>query len=301
LDDLAAHKSQWVAPLALDYGDRTLHELPPNGQGLAALIALGILKRFGIQEFPVDSADSFHLQIEAMKIAFAEVHRHVADRDHMEIDPQALLTDDVLAQQAGEISMARAGRPRMRTPTEKGTVYLTAADDQGLMVSYIQSNYNGFGSGIVIPGTGISLHNRGCGFTLQAGHPNQVGGGKRPFHTIIPAFVTQGEEPLMSFGVMGAHMQAQGHVQMMVRIFDYNQNPQAASDAPRWYVAEDGRIALEAGFDPATAANLKDRGHAVMADPEMSLFGGAQLIYRLPGGAYAGASDHRKDGQAAGY
>jgi gamma-glutamyltranspeptidase/glutathione hydrolase len=170
-----------------------------------------------------------------------------------------------------------------------------------MMVSFIQSNYMGFGSGVVVPGTGISLQNRGAGFTIEKGHPNQVDGNKRPYHTIIPAFVTKDGSPVMSFGVMGGHMQAQGHVQMMVRIFDYCQNPQTASDAPRWHLtSEDNRLALEPGYSKETLAGLADLGHTVIKEEPMSLFGGAQLIYNM-GGWYVAGSDHRKDGCAVGF
>jgi gamma-glutamyltranspeptidase/glutathione hydrolase len=169
-----------------------------------------------------------------------------------------------------------------------------------MMVSMIQSNYDGFGSGIVVPGTGISLQNRGAGFVLEEGHPNQVGGGKRPYHTIIPGFAMQNGKAKMSFGVMGAHMQAQGHIQMMLRVFVHGQNPQAASDAPRWYLQEDGRVALERGFDPDVIRELERRGHDIELDKPEQIFGGAQLIYAMENG-YCGGSDHRKEGMAAGF
>ncbi len=300
-DDLASHAAEWVTPLAQTYHGYTLHEIPPNGQGLAALIALGILQHFDLTQYPVDSADSVHLQVEAMKIAFAEAHRHIADAAWMEVPPQALLDEAFLAERAQQIRMDRAQFYPSALPTDHGTVYLTAADAQGRMVSYIQSNYMGFGSGIVIPGTGISLQNRGACFRLEAGHPNRVASGKRPYHTIIPGFVTQEGQPVMSFGVMGGHMQPQGHGQMMVRLFDYGQNPQAASDAPRWYVEENlTELSLEKGFAPEVVAELRRRGHRVMADLPRGRFGGAQLIYRLPEG-YCAATDWRKDGQAVGY
>ncbi len=232
-EDLAAHRADWVEPLAVEYNGVHLHEIPPNGQGIAALIALGILRHLELRRFAADSAESLHLQIEAMKCAFAEVFRTVADIDCMTLPPARLLEDGRLSAAAAAIRMDRAGDPAHRLPPGGGTVYLTAADASGMMVSFIQSNYMGFGSGVVVPGTGIALQNRGLGFTLESGHPNQVGGGKRPFHTIIPGFVTRQGQPLMSFGVMGAHMQPQGHVQMVVRVFDYGQNPQAACDAPR--------------------------------------------------------------------
>jgi gamma-glutamyltranspeptidase/glutathione hydrolase len=196
--------------------------------------------------------------------------------------------------------MDRASLPTAAIPHDGGTVYLTTADEQGRMVSYIQSNYKGFGSGIVIPGAGISLQNRGAGFTLEEGHPNRVAGGKRPYHTIIPGFVMKDGAPLMSFGVMGAHMQAQGHLQMMVRIFAGHENPQAAADAPRWYVNGDSRLSLEPGFGPDVREELKKRGHILTGEAPTSVFGGAQIIYRMPDG-YCAASDPRKDGQAVGF
>ncbi|MDP4978888.1 MAG: gamma-glutamyltransferase family protein [Desulfobacterales bacterium] len=300
LQDLAGHTSEWVTPLTQEYHGIQLCEIPPNGQGLTALMALGILRHLDIRRYPVDSADSIHLQVEAMKLAFAESWRHIADPAAMEVDPQHLLTESFLAERAAKIRMDQAGMPRAVLRPDGGTVYLSTADQNGMMVSYIQSNFMGFGSGIVVADTGISLQNRGRGFTLEPGHPNCVGGGKRPFHTITPGFVTRDDRPLLSFGVMGALMQPQGHLQMIVRIFDYGLNPQAASDALRWYVAEDFRLALEPGLPDGVAAELAGRGHRLMRDPPTRLFGGAQLIACLPTG-YCGASDHRKDGQAVGF
>jgi gamma-glutamyltranspeptidase/glutathione hydrolase len=300
LEDLAAHHSQWVRPLATEYRGVHLHEIPPNGQGLAALIALGLLRHFDLRQYAPDSADSIHLQIEAMKIALAEAYRHIADISTMQVDPQEFLSEEFLVRRAQEIRIDRAGVPESRILNDQGTVYLTAADESGMLVSFIQSNYLGFGSGIVIPQTGISMQNRGYGFVLEQGHPNCVDGGKRPFQTIIPGFVTRNGQALMSFGVMGGSMQAQGHVQMMVRIFDYNQNPQAACDAPRWHVDENFQVALEPGTAPDVISDLKDRGQKIIDAPPLHLFGGAQLIYTLDDG-YCAASDHRKDGQAVGY
>ena len=300
LEDLADHRSEWVLPLSFQYRDAHLYEIPPNGQGLAALIALGILNEFEMRRYPVDSADSIHLQVEAMKIALAEAYQHIADSHKMVAAPQEFLTKDFLANRANEISMERASQPKSKIPVDHGTVYLTAADESGMMISYIQSNYLGFGSGIVIPDTGISLQNRGYGFVLDQTHPNCVDGGKRPFQTIIPGFVTQDNQALMSFGVMGGSMQPQGHVQMMVRIFDYDQNLQSACDAPRWHVDQDFHVALEHGFSSQVAAELTHRGHTLTKDPENHLFGGAQAILCLDNG-YCAASDPRKDGQAVGY
>ncbi len=301
-EDLAEHRCDWVGTLAQRYGAVELHEIPPNGQGLAALIALGILARCPLGDYPVDSADSLHLQIEAMKLALADAARYVADPDAMGIPAYALLDEGYLRERASLIDMRCAQDPGHGVPPRGGTVYLTAADESGMMVSYIQSNYYGFGSGVVVPGTGISLQNRGAGFTLEPGHPNEVGPAKRPFHTIIPGFVTRGGQPIMSFGVMGGPMQAQGHLQMVVRTETYGQNPQAASDAPRWRVMGGRTVAIETGFKPEVLDELAARGHHLsLAAPDESFsFGGAQLIARLDKG-YVAASDHRKDGQAVGY
>ena len=302
-EDLETHESEWVEPISIDYRDRRLHEIPPNGQGLAALMALGILRYHHIEKYPVDSADSVHLQIEAMKIAFAQAHRHIADPECMSVPSSHFLQTDFLAHGAREIKMDRAS-PRFSTiPTDYGTVYLSAADKDGMMVSFIQSNYLGFGSGIVIPNTGISMQNRGFGFTIEKGHSNCVGGGKRPYHTIIPGFVTQDDRPLMSFGVMGGHMQPQGHVQMIVRMFDYDQNPQTACDAPRWMLNQDSSVSLESGFSSDVIQELSNRGHKVLPVSHSFLngdFGGAQLILCIDDG-YCAASDARKDGQALGF
>ncbi len=297
--DLAEHRASWVEPVSQDYRDVRLHEIPPNGQGLAALIALGVLEYHDVAGLPVDSVDSVHLQAEAMKVGWSEAERHLGDIDHMALSPGDFLEPGFLKARAGAIDPKRAAPLCSHLPTSPDTVYLTAADADGRMVSFIQSNYVGFGSGIVVPGTGIALQNRGYGFTLEAGHPNEVGPRKRPFHTIIPAFLTRGGEAAMSFGVMGGQMQAQGHVQMVVRVRDYGQNPQAASDAPRWRVREDGALLLERGFGPQVIEGLRERGHEVVLDNPPHAFGGAQLISRVAGG-YCGASDHRKEGLAIG-
>jgi len=300
LEDLALHKPEWILPLSQNYRDVTLHELPPNGQGLAALIALGILGRFELSRYPVDSADSIHLQIEAMKLAFADMKKHLADPAYMTASPEEFLRPEYLESRAAMIDMRMTKSPVSGIPYDGGTVYLTTADSEGMMVSYIQSNYMGFGSGIVIPGTGISMQNRARGFTLEKGHPNQVDGGKRPYHTIIPGFVTSDGNPILSFGVMGGHMQAQGHVQIMTRVFDYGQNPQVACDAPRWFISEDSKIAIEPGFPQKTLSELSERGHSIITDIPESTFGGAQLILKADS-CYIAGSDHRKDGLAVGY
>lgn len=302
LEDLANHQADWVGTISKAYGDIELHEIPPNGQGIAALLMLGIVKHHDICHYPLDSADSLHIQIEAMKLALADTYRYVSDPKTMKLSAETLLDDGYLAERAKSIQLNKAQDLSYGVPKRGGTVYLSAADEQGMMVSFIQSNYYGFGSGIVVPDTGISLQNRGTGFVLEKAHPNEVGGAKRPFHTIIPAFVTHKGQPLMAYGVMGGAMQAQGHAQMIIRIFDYGQNPQTASDAPRWRVMQGLEVAVEAGFKPEVLAELSKRGHILHqaeAGTDFS-FGGAQLIYKNQG-AYLAGSDHRKDGQAVGY
>ena len=304
-DDFAAHTCDWVDPISVDYRGNRLYEIPPNGQGISALIALGILRHFDLASLDPDGAQAQHLQIEAMKLAFADVYRYVSDPATMECTPAQMLDDGYLASRARLIDLKRAQDFGAGNPVKGGTIYLTAADERGMMVSFIQSNYMGFGSGVVVPGWGLSLQNRGHGFSLDAASPNCVAPRKRPFHTIIPAFLTQDGQPQMSFGVMGANMQPQGHMQTLVRMVDHAQNPQAACDAPRWRFNKGLSINAEASMDPATVQGLLERGHQleVLQDSYQD-FGAGQFIWRLGDPAvegYVAASDPRRDGQAAGY
>jgi gamma-glutamyltranspeptidase/glutathione hydrolase len=299
LDDFATHTAEWVDTLALDYRGRTLHEIPPNGQGIATQMALGILEGSDVSALPVDSADSLHLQMEAMKLAFADLYEYVADAAAMRISSARLLDKEYLRSRARLIDMKKAKDPGHGVPRRGGTVYLTAADASGMMVSYIQSNYQGFGSGIVVDG--ISMQNRAYGFVLRPDHANVVAPRKRPFHTIIPAFVTRQGRPMMSFGVMGGSMQAQGHTQVMTRFVDYRQNPQAASDAPRWRLEQGLDVNIEQGVPADVMDELRRRGHNLrLADRWATTFGRAQLIYRMADG-YLAASERRTDGQAVGF
>ncbi len=300
--DLAGYQPEWVTPIQKDFAGHTVHEIPPNGQGIAALMALGMLESLDIARFPVDSVESQHMQIEAMKLAFADTYRWVADERAMTaVTARDLLDDAYLAERAGLIRMDRAGDFQHGMPPKGGTVYLTAADESGMMVSFIQSNYMGFGSGIVVPGTGISLQNRGHCFSLDADSPNCVAPGKRPFHTIIPGFLTKNGEPQMSFGVMGGNMQPQGHLQTLVRMLKYGQQPQAACDAPRWKVNRGLSVDMETAMPGATVAALAAMGHQVenIADSYMD-FGSGQFIWKLADG-YVAASDSRRDGQGVGF
>ena len=301
--DLAEHRADWVEPVRTAYRDLELVEIGPNGQGIGALMALGMLDSLGQPE-AVDSAPALHAQIEAMKLAFADMHAYVADPAAMrDVRAEHLLDRSYLARRARAIDPARASHPGAGRPHQGGTVYLTTADRSGMMVSFIQSNFKGFGSGVVVPGRGIALHNRGSGFSTQAGHPNQVGPGKRPFHTIIPGFLMRRGQPFSTLGLMGGSMQAQGHVQMACRLAGYGQNPQAAIDAPRWRIKDDNRgVAVEWNMPAETVQGLRDRGHDVQVAPRFSTdFGGAQMAMRLDGGGYLAASDPRKDGHAAGF
>ena len=301
LDDLASHKNDWVDPLGIDYRGYTLHEIPPNGQGIGAQIALGILENFDVAAMPVDSVDSLHLQIEAMKLAFADIYEYVSDLATMRVKPAQMLDKAYLKERAKLIDMKQARTPTFGHPGKGGTVYLTAADESGMMVSYIQSNFAGFGSGVVVPGTGISLQNRGAGFSVRPDHANVVAPRKRPFHTIIPGFVTRNAQPLMSFGVMGGSMQAQGHTQVMTRLVDYDQNPQAAADAPRWRIDNALEVGVEHGIAADVIDGLRARGHVLQQADRWSFdFGRAQLIYKMDDGYFA-ASERRTDGQAVGY
>ena len=301
LADFETHAADWVTPLAFDYRGHTVHEIPPNAQGIAALIALGILENFDLGSHEVDSPHIQHLEIEAMKLAFADTYRYVADPRTMEVTPEQLLGRAYLAGRARLIDPKRAQDFRHGTPPAAGTVYLAAADADGMMVSLIQSNYMGFGSGIVVPGTGISLQNRGTGFSLQPGHPNLVGGGKRPFHTIIPGFATRNGAPYGCFGVMGGPIQPQGHVQTLVRLIDYGLNAQAVLDAPRWKVNSGLSVDLETSASAELRNGLAALGHEFASIPDSYMdFGAGQFVVRTENGYVAG-SDPRRDGQAAGF
>ncbi|MDU6078084.1 MAG: gamma-glutamyltransferase family protein [Pantoea sp.] len=301
LEDLDRHRADWVSVLSQPFAGGSVQELPPNGQGIATLIALGILEQLDIGRYAPDSVPWLHLSIEAMKLALVDLARYVSDEDHLEFPAQRLLSESYLRQRAALIDPQRAGDFVFGAPQQSGTVYLSAADASGMMVSFIQSNFMGFGSGVVVPGTGISLQNRGAGFSLDPAHPNVVAGGKRPFHTIIPAFALDAQgAPLMSFGVMGGPMQAQGHLQLALRIMLHKQNPQAAIDAPRWRVEQGRHVVFESSLERNTLAALRRLGHQVtLEDPLQGYnFGGAQAIVRDPQGFYIAATESRKDGQA---
>ena len=299
LDDLAAHTSTWVEPIRTTYRGYEVAEIPPNGQGIAALIGLNIMEGFDLSTMSRESLEAYHLQIEALKLSLTDAMTYVADMDHAHVPVRELL-DKEYASQRGSLIGKQAIQPVAGKPKAGGTIYLCAADADGMMVSYIQSNYQGFGSGVVVPETGISLHNRGYGFTLEDGHPNQLAPNKRPFHTIIPGFLLKEGQAIGPFGVMGGYMQAQGHMQMIINTVDYGMNPQASLDAPRWRWDGDMNVAVEPETAPAIIEGLRARGHQVSVEADSS-YGRGQIIWKLAGGGYVAGSDKRADGCAAAY
>ncbi|MCY3705010.1 MAG: gamma-glutamyltransferase family protein [Gammaproteobacteria bacterium] len=298
-DDLARHETRWVTPLSADFAGHTLWELPPAGQGIAALEMLRILEGLDLRIMGHNSPAYLHHLIEAKKLAFADLAGHVGDPEHMKIPAQALLADDHVNSRRVLLNPREAADrvdPGTVVP-ESETIYLCTADEHGNMVSFINSLYEGFGSGVVIPGTGFALQNRGACFTFEEGHPNQVAPRKKPLHTIIPAFVTHGGEPWLAFGVMGGSMQPQGHVQVLLNLLVFGMDLQAAIEAPRFRHTAGRDVAVE-GMGRTTEVALALMGHHVL-DPSLTSFGGGQAVMRLERG-WAAGSDPRKDGMAVG-
>ena len=324
MDDLAREESSWADAIHADYRGYRVAEHPPNGQGLAALIALRLLESFDLRAMGALSADALHVAIEVMKLAFADTHRHVADPDFTRVPVSDLLSDAYIASRGAQIDLRRAAPTVVPGTLPRGsdTVYLCAVDAEGNAVSLIHSLYYGFGSGLVAGKTGLALQNRGAGFALDPAHPNALAPRKRPFHTIIPAMLfrapgaagpiwASGREvtpavspaPLMPFGVMGGPMQPQGHMQVVTNLVDFGMDVQQMLDAPRFRVIEDGgaRVMFEADMPPAVIADLAKRGHEIVpaSDPGFGGFGGGQAIWIGPDdGVRACGSDSRKDGQA---
>ncbi|MCF8222433.1 MAG: gamma-glutamyltransferase [Bacteroidales bacterium] len=311
-EDLARHRSEWVDPISSDYRGYTVWELPPNGQGTAALQILNILEGFDIKEMGFGSAEYIHHFVEAKKLAFEDRAQYYADPAFNDLPVQELVSKEYAAERRKLIDPHRASRQlNAGNPEHGNTIYLTVADKEGNMVSLIQSNYRGMGSGMCPPGLGFILQDRGELFTLEEGHNNVYAPGKRPFHTIIPAFITKDGNPLMSFGVMGGAMQPQGHAQIVVNIVDFGMNLQEAGDAPRirhtgssqptgGIMTDGGNVNLENGFRWEEIQKLIRKGHSVQWN--LGGYGGYQAIMKDPeNGVYYGASESRKDGQAAGY
>ncbi len=293
--DLAGYAPEWVTPLRARWGELEILELPPNGQGVAALLALGILRHLPLEGQPRESVEAYHLQIEAMKLAFADVRAHVTDPDRMRLPALALL-DEAYAEGRARLVGREAMAPPSSGLPRGGTVYLAAAAG-GQSVSFIQSNYMGFGAGVAVPGTGAALQNRGAGFATDPDHPNHVAPGKRPYHTIIPGFFAKEGRPWGPFGLMGGFMQPQGHLQLALNLALFGLNPQSALDAPRWQLAEGGEVWLEQAVPRHVAQGLADRGHAVRVLAAESPFGKGQILLR-EGGVWWAASEPRADGQA---
>jgi gamma-glutamyltranspeptidase/glutathione hydrolase len=301
MDDLQAHTSTWVEPIHTTYHGHQIYECPPNGQGLAALLALNLAATYNLRA--MSAADALHVLIEAMKLAFADAHRYIADPEMADVPVEGLLSPAYTAERRRLIQMDQAGEPEPGIPPSgDDTVYLSVVDDARNAVSFINSNYTGIGSGVVGGKTGIALQNRGAGFSLDPEHPNCLAPAKRPYHTIIPAMMMRDGRPLYSFGVMGGHMQPQGHLQVVINLLDLNMDPQRALDAPRFYVISGKRVTLESGIPTDVIEELRRRGHDIPASPLLGSFGGGQIIYIDPEtGALAGGSDPRKDGCALGY
>ena len=306
LDDLRKNQPTWVTPISVPFKGYRVWELPPNNQGVAVLEMLRMVEPYDLKAMGHNSAPYLHLLIEAKKLAYADLDRFVGDADHLAMPADRLLDDAFIAERRKLIDRQKA-QPRveagpLRTASE--TIYLTAADSEGNMVSFINSNYNEFGSGIVVPGLGFVLHNRGAGFTLTPGLPNTVAPGKRPFHTLIPGFVTRDvngrAQPYMSFGLMGGSMQAQGHVQMLLDHFVFGMDIQQAIDAARFRHLEGLRVSLEPPIGDDVRSALRAMGHDIIVPGDSITFGGAQAIIRLPSG-YSAGSDPRKDGMAVGW
>ncbi|MDP5187104.1 MAG: gamma-glutamyltransferase family protein, partial [Alishewanella sp.] len=315
-DDFAKHRSDWVEPVGVDYKGYTLWELPPNGQGIAALQMLQILKNFDLAKLGFNSAESIHLMVEAKKLAFEDRAKFYADMDFNQSPIAGLISEAYGKERAKLIGERAAQRVDAGNPNlyEGDTIYMTTADKDGNMVSLIQSNYRGMGSGVTVPGLGFIFQDRGQLFSMDKQHANAYQPGKRPFNTIIPAFITKDNKPLMSYGVMGGAMQPQGHVQILVNMVDYGMNLQEAGDAARWqhlgsteptdgqdaYLQNGGYIEVERGVPFETVRELQQRGHDIRWG--LGGYGGYQAIMRdHANGVWIGASESRKDGQAAGY
>lgn len=296
-EDLAAYHPEWVEPVRVAYKGYEVCEIPPNGHGITVLMALNILKNLSIGE--KECADTYHKLIESLKLAYIDVKEYVADPRYMAYTPRELIDPAYGAARAALIG-ERAMDPTPGTPPKGGTVYLCTADDEGNMVSFIQSNYQGFGSAVVVPGTGIALQNRGCNFNLRPGHPNCVGGGKKPYHTIIPGFLMKDGAAVGPFGVMGAFMQPQGHLQVLTNTIDFGLSPQDSLDAPRWQWTGGREVLVEPNFPEAIARELLERGHQIRVSSDIGSFGRGQIIWRdETSGILCAGTESRCDGYIA--
>lgn len=296
-DDLASYKPEWVHPIQVSYKGYNIWEIPPNGQGLVTLLALNILEQDDFDHH--DNVDTFHRQIEAIKLAFADGQTYITDARKMTVNLTDLLSK-TYANKRRKLITEKAITPKPGSLPKGGTVYLATADDQGNMVSYIQSNYMGFGSGIVVPDTGIALQNRGHNFSFDPSHDNALAPRKKPYHTIIPGFLTKGDTPIGPFGVMGGFMQPQGHLQIVMNSIDFKMNPQTALDAPRWQWMKDKLITVESSVDQYLIQALREKGHDIQVETQSASFGRGQIIWRNPKtGVLIGGTESRTDGAIA--
>jgi gamma-glutamyltranspeptidase/glutathione hydrolase len=302
-EDLINYQAEWVEPISTNYQGYTFHEIPPNGQGLTALLALNIASGFDLPAMGYGTADYYHTLIEAIKLAFADAHTYIADPTHAPIPLAGLLSQAYTQERQSLINQQQAQIPQHGYPPQHGdTVYLTVADSEGNMISWIQSLYMGFGSGLTAGTTGIQLQNRGANFSLIEGHPNEVAPGKRPYNTIIPGFITKDGRPFSSFGVMGGFMQPQGHLQVGINLVQFGMDPQAALDAPRFNWLHDLKVMLETSTDLDVHEALAKRGHELAPRDQPMYFGAGQVIVRDPDtGVLIGGSEPRNDGAAVGY
>ncbi len=298
IEDFADYTPEWVEPISINYRGYDICEIPPNGQGIVALMALNILKEFSFDNR--DSVSSFHTQFEAMKIAFADGKHYITDARHMKVKSEELLSPLYGKHRAKQIT-EQANQPCPELPPKSGTVYLCTADSQGNMVSYIQSNYMGFGSGIVVRDTGISLQNRGHDFSLDEKDANCLLPCKKSYHTIIPGFIMKDGGAVGPFGVMGGYMQPQGHVQVAMNLIDFNLNPQQALDAPRWQWIEGKTFEVENTFPNEIAKELANKGHTIKVALDNSSFGRGQIIIRQENGVLVGGTEGRTDSNIACY
>jgi gamma-glutamyltranspeptidase / glutathione hydrolase len=301
--DLANYAAEWVEPISAPFGDFHFHEIPPNGQGLTALLALNIARGFDLQALGYGTADYTHVLIEAVKLAFGDAQAYIADPRQADLPLAGLLSAAYTAERRAQIRRDQAQPPLAGQPPRHGdTVYLTAADGEGNMVSWIQSLYMGFGSGLTAGTTGVQLQNRGANFSLEPGHPNEAAPGKRPYHTIIPGFITKNGAAWSSFGVMGGFMQPQGHLQVGLNLTMFGMDPQTALDAPRFNWLEGLTVGLETAVGADVRAELARRGHALYPPEQPLHYGGGQVIVRDPEtGVLIGGSEPRNDGTAVGW
>jgi len=292
-EDLENYHPEWVEPISINYRGYDVFEIPPNGQGITALMALNILKGFDFSES--SKIDILHKQIEAIKLSFEDSLKYVTDINKMNITVSDLLSDAYAEERRKKIGKT-AYMPGQVKHNDGGTVYLATADSEGNMVSYIQSNYIGFGSGLVVPGTDISLHSRGRNFSFDPKHVNALEPNKKPYHTIIPGFLMKDNKPIGPFGIMGGFMQPQAHVQVIMNCLDFNLNPQAAIDAPRWIWMQDKDVRIEKNFDQNFARTLEEKSHNIEYEHDALLFGRGQIIWRDENGTLIGGTDSRTDG-----